>query len=198
MDVVDPRTAGGRLHRNRYACGKSLRVIAGLAGMASRGRWVRWAPRPGLLRRRPGLVGRRAADRPQALLPLVHRQGARPPDDRTTRRPTHASPSPRDGHLQALLDLIASGRKTTEIRVNDSSRRKITEGSLIWFRCRDEEVLTHVTRVARYTSFEEMFDHESVASVNPTATREDQLANIRQIYPRARGPRRGDYRHRAR
>lgn len=28
-----------------------------------------------------------------------------------------------------------------------------------------------------------MFDHESVASVNPTATREEQLANIRQIYP---------------
>ncbi len=28
-----------------------------------------------------------------------------------------------------------------------------------------------------------MFDHESVASVNPTATREDQLRNIRQIYP---------------
>jgi ASC-1-like (ASCH) protein len=28
-----------------------------------------------------------------------------------------------------------------------------------------------------------MFDHEPVASVNPTATREDQLRNIRQIYP---------------
>lgn len=34
-----------------------------------------------------------------------------------------------------------------------------------------------------YTSFDEMFDHESVASVNPLATREEQLANIRQIYP---------------
>lgn len=28
-----------------------------------------------------------------------------------------------------------------------------------------------------------MFDHERVSSVNPTATRDDQLANIRQIYP---------------
>ena len=44
-------------------------------------------------------------------------------------------------------------------------------------------MLTRVTRVARYTSFDEMFDHESVASVNPLATREEQLANIRQIYP---------------
>lgn len=27
-----------------------------------------------------------------------------------------------------------------------------------------------------------MFDHESATSVKPTATREEQLANIRQIY----------------
>lgn len=87
------------------------------------------------------------------------------------------------GIYRRYFDLIASGRKTTEIRVNDSSRRKIKEGSLIRFRCREEEVLTRVTRIARYASFEEMFDHESVASVNPTATREEQLANVRQIYP---------------
>jgi len=87
------------------------------------------------------------------------------------------------GIYKRYFDLIATGRKTTEIRVNDSSRRKITEGSLIRFRCRQEEVLTRVIRVARYASFEEMFDHESVVSVNPTATRQEQLANIRQIYP---------------
>jgi ASC-1-like (ASCH) protein len=69
-----------------------------------------------------------------------------------------------------------------EIRVNDSSRRKIKEGSLIRFRCQGDQVLTCVTRVARYDTFEEMFDHESVASVNPLATRKEQLANIRQIY----------------
>jgi ASC-1-like (ASCH) protein len=44
-------------------------------------------------------------------------------------------------------------------------------------------VLTRVTRVARYDSFDEMFDHESVVSVNPLAARAEQLANIRQIYP---------------
>jgi ASC-1-like (ASCH) protein len=62
-------------------------------------------------------------------------------------------------------------------------RKNIKEGSLIRFRCRGDEVLTRVTKVAWYTSFEEMFDHELVASVNPLATREEQLANIRQIYP---------------
>lgn len=87
------------------------------------------------------------------------------------------------GIYKRYFDLIATGRKTTEIRVNDSSRKKIKEGSLIRFHCQGEEVLTRVMRVARYASFDEMFDHESVASVNPLATREDQLASIRQIYP---------------
>ena len=87
------------------------------------------------------------------------------------------------GIYKRYFDLIAAGRKTTEIRVNDSSRRKIKEGSRIRFRCQGEEVLTRVTRVARYATFDEMFEHEDVASVNPLATRAEQLANIRQIYP---------------
>ncbi|MFI7673367.1 ASCH domain-containing protein [Actinophytocola sp. NPDC049390] len=87
------------------------------------------------------------------------------------------------GIYKRYFDLIAQGRKTTEIRVNDSSRKKIKDGSLIRFRCQGDEVLTRVTKVNRYASFEEMFDHESVASVNPLATRAEQLANIRQIYP---------------
>ncbi|MGH3896685.1 MAG: ASCH domain-containing protein [Pseudonocardiaceae bacterium] len=87
------------------------------------------------------------------------------------------------GIYKRYFDLIATGRKTTEIRVNDSSRRKIKEGSLIRFRCQGDQVLTRVVRVARYDTFEEMFNHESVASVNPLATRDEQLANIRQIYP---------------
>ena len=87
------------------------------------------------------------------------------------------------GIYKRYFDLIAQGRKTTEIRVNDSSRRNIKPGSLIRFNCQGDNVLTRVTKVNRYTSFEEMFDHEPVTSVNPTATRDDQLANIRQIYP---------------
>jgi ASC-1-like (ASCH) protein len=87
------------------------------------------------------------------------------------------------GIYKRYFDLIATGRKTTEIRVSDSSRRKIKEGSLIRFRCQGDHVLTRVTRVARYDTFDEMFDHEDIASVNPLATRDEQLANIRQIYP---------------
>ena len=87
------------------------------------------------------------------------------------------------GIYKRYFDLIATGRKTTEIRVNDSSRKKIKEGSLIRFRCQSDQVLTRVTRVTRYANFDDMFAHESVASVNPLASREEQLANIRQIYP---------------
>jgi hypothetical protein len=53
-------------------------------------------------------------------------------------------------------------------------RYRVKPGSLIRFRCQGEEVLTRVTRVARYTDFDAMFDSESVASVNPLATREEQ------------------------
>jgi ASC-1-like (ASCH) protein len=100
------------------------------------------------------------------------------------------------GIYKRYFDLIATGRKTTEIRVNDSSRKKIKEGSLIRFRCQGDQVLT---RVARYDTFDDMFAHESVTSVNPLATREEQLANIRQIYPpRTRSARRRRHRHRTR
>ncbi|MGH3937370.1 MAG: ASCH domain-containing protein [Pseudonocardiaceae bacterium] len=101
-----------------------------------------------------------------------------------TTRPTDPVVRAHDmGIYKRYFDLIATGRKTTEIRVNDSSRKKIKEDSLIRFRCQGDEVLTRVTRVARYATFDEMFAHESVASVNPLATRYEQLANIRQIYP---------------
>ncbi len=103
-----------------------------------------------------------------------------------TARPADLDTRPRAhemGIYKRYFDLIAAGVKTTEIRVDDASRQKIIKGSLIRFRCRNEEVLTRVTRVTRYPSFDAMFDHESVTSVNPTADREAQLANIRQIYP---------------
>jgi ASC-1-like (ASCH) protein len=81
------------------------------------------------------------------------------------------------------FDLIASGKKTVEVRVAYPSNQRLQPGQLLKFTCRGEECLTHITRVARYRTFEEMFDHENVSAVNPTATRTEQLANIRLIYP---------------
>ncbi len=64
------------------------------------------------------------------------------------------------GIYKRYFDLIATGRKTTEIRVNDSSRKKIKEGSLIRFRCPSDQVLTRVTRSNSRTS---------ARSIHPTA-----------------------------
>ena len=103
-----------------------------------------------------------------------------------TSRPTDLEDRPRAhemGIYKRYFDLIVSGEKTTEIRVNDSSRKRLKAGDLLRFTCRDEEVLTRITRVSRYADFEEMFDREPVSSVNPTASREDQLRDIREIYP---------------
>jgi ASC-1-like (ASCH) protein len=84
------------------------------------------------------------------------------------------------GIYKRYFDLITTGCKTTEIRVNDSSRRKIKESSLIRFRCQGDQVLTRVTR---YDTFDEMFDHESVTSVNPLATRDEPFLR-RLLIPR--------------
>jgi ASC-1-like (ASCH) protein len=81
------------------------------------------------------------------------------------------------------FDLIAAGEKTIEVRVAYPSNKRLTAGQLLKFTCRGEECLTRITRIATYRTFEEMFDHENVSTVNPTATRTEQLANIRLIYP---------------
>jgi ASC-1-like (ASCH) protein len=129
----------------------------------------------------PGVAGVGASGRPQApFLSFTVKELGR----LMTARPTGPLIRAHEmGIYKPYFDLIAAGRKTTEIRVNDSSRKDIKPGSLIRFRCQGDEVLTRVTRVARYVDFEAMFDSESVASVNPLATRDEQLANIRQIYP---------------
>lgn len=81
------------------------------------------------------------------------------------------------------FDLIASGRKTVEVRVAYPSNKRLTSSHLLRFTCRGEQCLTRIRRVACYSTFDEMFDHENVAAVNPDASRSDQLASIRLIYP---------------
>jgi ASC-1-like (ASCH) protein len=80
-------------------------------------------------------------------------------------------------------NLIANGSKTVEVRVAYTSMLRIKPGDQIRFTCRDEATLTRVKRVTRYTSFEEMFDHERPEAINPTAGRDEQLRAIRDIFP---------------
>ncbi len=54
--------------------------------------------------------------------------------------------------------LIAAGKKTVELRLNDEKRRLLTEGDTIVFTSADGEQLTvRVTALHKYPSFRELY-----------------------------------------
>jgi len=83
------------------------------------------------------------------------------------------------------FDLVAAGTKTIEVRVKYPHLADLAAGDIIRFRIKgtDETCEVKVKRVTEYTDFEALLDGEGPANVNPTSTREQQLANIRAIYP---------------
>lgn len=83
------------------------------------------------------------------------------------------------------FDLVAAGRKTTEVRVRYPHLADLAAGDTIRFRIKgtDETCDVLVKRVTAYADFEALLDGVGPGSVNPTADREQQLANIRAIYP---------------
>ncbi|MEO3800554.1 ASCH domain-containing protein [Nonomuraea sp. B1E8] len=81
------------------------------------------------------------------------------------------------------FDLVATGRKTIEVRVQYPNLRNLAAGQHTRFLCGKEECLTRIKRVAVYSSFEELLDTEGPERVNPTSPRAQQLADIRRIYP---------------
>lgn len=80
-------------------------------------------------------------------------------------------------------DMIASGEKEVEIRVGYSSMRRIKSGQYLLFRCQDDECLTKVKRVSEYKSFDELFAREDPSRINPSLDTEDQIAEVRKIFP---------------
>lgn len=61
----------------------------------------------------------------------------------------------------------------------------LAAGDTIRFRIKgtDETCEVKVVRVTEYADFEALLNGEGPANVNPTSTRDEQLANIRAIYP---------------
>ncbi|MGS2645811.1 ASCH domain-containing protein [Streptosporangium sp. G12] len=99
--------------------------------------------------------------------------------------PASAAAGPRARNMnlyRRYFDLVASGRKTIEVRVEYTNLRDLAAGEHIRFSCDDDTCLVKVERVARYASFEEMLDTEGPTNVNPDSPRDEQLANIRRIY----------------
>ncbi|AGP55072.1 ASCH domain-containing protein [Streptomyces rapamycinicus] len=83
------------------------------------------------------------------------------------------------------FDLVAAGTKTIEVRVKYPHLADLAPGDTIRFRIKgtDETCDVKVLRVTGYADFEGLLDGEGPANVNPNATRDEQLASIRAIYP---------------
>ncbi|MEU6347035.1 ASCH domain-containing protein [Streptomyces sp. NPDC046977] len=83
------------------------------------------------------------------------------------------------------FDLVAAGRKSIEVRVRYPHLADLAAGEVIRFRIKgtEESCDVLVKRVTAYDDFEALLDGEGAANVNPTASRDEQLANIRAIYP---------------
>ncbi|MFF5713531.1 ASCH domain-containing protein [Streptomyces sp. NPDC012756] len=82
------------------------------------------------------------------------------------------------------FELVAAGTKTIEVRVKYPHLADLAAGDTIRFRIKntDETCAVEVLRVTEYPDFEALLDGEGPTNVNPTATRDQQLANIRTIY----------------
>lgn len=87
--------------------------------------------------------------------------------------------------FRRYFDLVAAGRKQIEVRVRYPHLEDLAAGHVIRFRIKgtDETCDVSVKRVTQYDNFEALLDGEGPGNINPTSTREQQLANIRSIYP---------------
>ncbi len=80
------------------------------------------------------------------------------------------------------FDMIKDGSKTVEIRVAYPSMKSIAVGTIIRFND-DPNCARRVKRVANYKSFAEMMSKEDPKTLNPYRTADEQLADIRKIFP---------------
>lgn len=80
------------------------------------------------------------------------------------------------------FDMIKDGSKTVEIRVAYPSMKSITVGTIIRFND-DPSCVRRVKRVANYKSFGEMMSKEDPKTLNPHRTADEQLSDIRKIFP---------------
>lgn len=77
---------------------------------------------------------------------------------------------------QRPFNMIKSGRKTVEMRLNDEKRRKIKKGDLIAFKSVDsgEELCVMVADTIVYSDFEALYRHHDKLSIGYL---DDEVAN---------------------
>ncbi|MFT9480480.1 NUDIX domain-containing protein [Streptomyces sp. 11-1-2] len=99
-----------------------------------------------------------------------------------------ATPTSRQHHFtlrERYYAQVESGRKTIEVRVGTPKRAVVETGDTIVFREPDSgrELDIVAKRITPYSSFDELLDAEDPARIDSGSTREEQLANLRRIYP---------------
>lgn len=83
-----------------------------------------------------------------------------------------------------FYDMIERDEKRIEVRVAYPSMKNIRKGDTIRFISSGSGSCDRVvTRVVQYSSFQEMMDNEDPTKINPHQSAEDQLAEIRRIFP---------------
>lgn len=81
------------------------------------------------------------------------------------------------------FQLIKAGTKTIEVRVAYPGMRKIAVGTVIRFSTDSDSCDRRVVRVASYSSFSGMMAQEDPVKINPTKSAEEQLREIKKIFP---------------
>ncbi|MGA5503663.1 ASCH domain-containing protein [Streptomyces umbrinus] len=99
---------------------------------------------------------------------------------------SNTTPRVRELNLyRQYFDLVAAGAKSIEVRVKYAHLADLAAGDVIRFRIKgtEETCEVEVKQVTEYPDFETLLNGEGPSNINPNATRDEQLANIRAIYP---------------
>ncbi|MGW0909525.1 NUDIX domain-containing protein [Streptomyces sp. NPDC002853] len=94
----------------------------------------------------------------------------------------------REHHLglrERYYALVASGRKSVEVRVSTPAKAGIRVGDTLVFHQEgsDLELDVIARHITRYASFEELLDAVDPTRIDPDATPDDLLRTLRAIYP---------------
>ena len=82
------------------------------------------------------------------------------------------------------FNLIKSGSKTIELRLNDEKRRKLAVGDKIEFINKDtnEKIMTEVIKLHNYPSFEELYKHFDKATLGYSEGAKAEPSDMNKYY----------------
>lgn len=80
------------------------------------------------------------------------------------------------------FDNIKSGKKTVEVRLYDEKRQVLQVWDKLMFRSSEDELVTEVTWLHRYSSFQELLNDDVIYHKLWAENKETALENMYKIY----------------